>query len=345
MHKRKFLFPLLMVFFCACGAAVSAGASEIRQVGMIDLPGAPGFDGAAFANGMLLLSHAANDTVDIFNVARRRLAGKVNNMSRPKGIAVDQENGRVYVANSGANNLVVLSAADFQVQRAIALPFSPEELIYSPDSKLLYVSCPTAQRLLVVDPQLGTATHVADAGARPEYLAYDPGRNLLYVGLQDLKTIQAFDGELKPVKSFAVSGAMPTGIAYDQQLDRIYIAVRSAVVALDASSGAEVNRVPAPGGVDQLWLDASQHTLFAVSSGAVLLMHTAERLTLEEELPVDVKGHTLAFDSKTKFIYLPGGREGRSKLLILKQLTPGLDSPAAAETKPRPAEAKAQASR
>jgi DNA-binding beta-propeller fold protein YncE len=300
---------------------------------MIDLPGTPGFDGIAFAKGTLLLSHAATNTVDIFSVARRRLIGKVNNMSQPKGIAVDEENGRVYVANSGANNIVVLSAGDFQVQRTITLPFTPEKLIYAPQTKLLYVSCTNAQRLLSVDPQLGTATHVADAQGRPEDLAYDSERKLVYVSLQDQKKIQAFDGELKPVKSFSLTGSMPTGIAYDQQLDRIYVAIRFAVLALDAKTGSELARVPAPGGVDQLWLYAPERTLFAISSGSVMTMQAADRLTLQDELPIDVKGHVLAFDPSNRLIYVPGGREGRSKLLILKKLppTPGAQKPDAAK--------------
>ncbi len=322
MHKLKFLLPWLLLGACAWG-------SNIRQVGMVDLPGAPGFDGLGFVNGMLLLSHAATGTVDIFNAKLRRLAGKVNNMAQPKGIAVD-ESGRAYVANSGANNIVVL-APDFQVQRTIALPFSPEKLIYVPQTKLLYVSCTSAQRLLSVDPRLGTATHVVEMQALPEDLAYDPGRQLLYVALQDQKKIQVFDSELKPVTSFDLSGALPTGIVYDRQLDRIYVAVRGAVLALDAQTGSEVGRVSAPTGVDQLWLDASSRTLFAASNGSVLTMQAGDQLSLQEQLAVDVKGHILAFDPDTSLIYIPGGEESRSKLLILKQLPPGSDAPPPAE--------------
>ena len=62
-----------------------------------------------------------------------------------------------------------------------------------------------------------------------------------------------------------------------------------------------------------------------------LLMHAGDHLTAVEELPVDVKGHAFAFDAKTGFLYLPGGREGRSKLLILKQ------QPGGGQTQPRAA--------
>lgn len=313
MHK---LTAVLLVVF----TSVLIWASDLRQVGMVDLPGPPGFDEVAFAKGMLLISHATTNTVEIFDPKKRRVIGKVTHMSQPHGIAVDEENGRAYIANSGANNLVVLSTADFQVQRTIALPFSPRALLYVPKTKLVYVVCADQQRLLTVDPQLGTTTHTVDTQGHPESLAFDPGRDLIYLTLQDKKKIQAYGAAgLEPVKSFSLQGSMPTGLVYDQQLDRLYVAIRNAVLDLDAKTGSELGRVAAPSGIDRLWLDPGSRTLLAVSFGAVVLMHAGDRLTATSELPIDVKGDALAFDPQAGLLYLPGGREGRSKLLILKQ--------------------------
>ena len=249
---------------------------------------------------MLLISHATANTVEIFDPKKRRVIGKVTHMSQPHGIAVDEENGRAYIANSGANNLVVLSTSDFQVQRTIALPFSPRALLYVPKTKLVYVVCAEQQRLLTVDPQLGTTTHTVETQGHPESLAFDPGRDLVYVTLQDQKKIQAYGATaLEPGKSFDLQGSMPTGLVYDQQLDRLYVAVRNAVLALDAKTGSEVGRVAAPTGTDRLWLDPESRTLLAVSYGAVALMHAGDRLAAVDELPIDVKGHAFAFDAKT----------------------------------------------
>ena len=142
--------------------------------------------------------------------------------------------------------------------------------------------------------------------------------------MQDKKQIQAYRAAaLEPVKSFSLQGSMPTGLVYDQQLDRLYVAIRNAVLDLDAKTGSELGRVAAPTGTDRLWLDPKSRTLFAVSYGAVAVMHAGDHLTAVDELPIDVKGHAFAFDSETGFLYLPGGREGRSKLLILKQQSGG----------------------
>ena len=224
----------------------------------------------------------------------------------------------------------MISTSDFQVQRTIALPFSPRALLYVPQTKLLYVVCPQDRRLLAVDPKLGTTTHTVDVQAHPEYMAYDPGRDLIYVILQDKKQVQAYKAAtLELGKSFTLQGSMPTGLVYDRQLDRLYVAIRNAVLALDAKTGSEVGRVAAPVGTDRLWLDPKSRTLFAVAYGAVAVMHAGNQLTAVDELPIDVKGHAFAFDSETEFLYLPGGREGRSKLLILKQQPGGGQTPTA----------------
>jgi hypothetical protein len=97
--------------------------------------------------------------------------------------------------------------------------------------------------------------------------------------------------------------------------------VRYAVVTLDADTGAELSRAGAPAGVDSLWLDQASGTLYAAAGGAVCIMKARPGgLTLQSELNVDVKGQSLAYDPETKLIYLPGGREGRSKLLIMKEV-------------------------
>src|SRR5438128_64703 len=80
-----------------------AVAAQLRQVAVIDIPGRPGFDNIAFANGKLAIAHAGAGTVDIFDPVRRRLVARVNNMSEPRGLAVDDEGTRLYIANSGNN--------------------------------------------------------------------------------------------------------------------------------------------------------------------------------------------------------------------------------------------------
>src|SRR5947208_3444011 len=132
--RSRILIPILML------AASLVASAQLKQIAIIDLPGRPGFDSVAFANGHLVIAHAAAGTVDIFNPVRRRLVAQVTGLARPTGIAVDEATGKVYIANSDANNLVVVSAKDWQVQGTIPLQAQPAALLIA--GKTLYATQP-----------------------------------------------------------------------------------------------------------------------------------------------------------------------------------------------------------
>jgi hypothetical protein len=99
------------------------------------------------------------------------------------------------------------------------------------------------------------------------------------------------------------------------------LAVRRAVIELDATTGNEIARAPAPAGADSLWLDTAASVLYVASGGGyVNLYNTQGGLTAVEEVRTEVRGHSIAYDPARKLVFVPGGREGRSKLLILKQI-------------------------
>ncbi len=169
----------------------------------------------------------------------------------------------------------------------------------------------------------------AAVGGRPEYMVYDSQRQLLYVTLQDRREVLALDPTLKVVSRYPLAGSQPTGVAFDEKARRLYVAVRYAVIALDADTGAEVSRVAMPAGVDLLWFNPNANTLYAAASGSVSVIRTGGKLENVGDVATEVRGHVLAFDPATGLVYMPGGREGRSKLLILKNV--GTSNPQTAE--------------
>ena len=56
----------------------------------------------------------------------------------------------------------------------------------------------------------------------------------------------------KVINRFTLNASQPTGLVYDPQYHELYVAVRYAVLAISADTGAEIDRVAAPAGVDQL---------------------------------------------------------------------------------------------
>jgi DNA-binding beta-propeller fold protein YncE len=302
----------------------AATAPALKQIAVLDIPGRPGFDEIAMAHGMILVSHGGAGTVDLFDPQKRRIVGHIRDMSSPRGVAVDEAGQLVYIANSGARNIVVVSTSDWKVTRTIPVESAPDELFLIPAEHLLFMTFPDSQSIAVLDLAgnglPSAANQTTKIEGRPAAFAYDGSHHRLYLTLQDRRSVLVLDLALKTIGRFDLNGSEPTGIVFSSRHNRLYVAVRYAVLALDPGTGQETSRSAVAGGIDELLLDEASDSLLGVANGSVFVIPATTALGPANEVPVEVKGHTLAYDSVTGLLYLPGGREGRSKLLILKRV-------------------------
>jgi len=329
---------------------ITAQGPQLRQIAILDLPGRPGFDSVVFANGKLVIAHQGANTVDIFDPEMRRLAAQISNISDPRGLALDPATGNVYIACAGSNSIAVLSSGNWQVTQMIPLGRSPENLLFVPQTKTLYATTPLEGSIAVIPVGNGGANAGSlDIQGRPEQMAWDAEKNLLYVTVEDRNSVAIVDPSRAKsltavaaaqataqgvpsangqpvsassaiVREFPLLASQPTGLLLDPSSHRLYVAVRYAVLQLDPDSGAELARVPAPAGTDSLWLDSATKTLYAAAvDGSVVQMSASGTLVGENEYRSEVRGYAMAYDPQSKTMFLSGGREGRSKLVILKQ--------------------------
>lgn len=320
--RRPLLFPVVLILVLLSFTFV-AGAATLRQIAMIDMPGRPGFDSVAFVNGALLIAHPGTNTVEIFDATKRRLIAVVKDLDGPHGVVASEKTGRAYIANSGDDTITVISAKDWKVEEQIQLNDSPYALAMSPDGQQLYAANWHDRSVTVVNLAHGNRQNTVSLEGAPTNLLFEPTRGVLYVSVQDKSEIVALDPSLREVKRMKLDASQPTGLATDANGSRLFVAVRFAVLALDTQSGQEIGRVAAPGGVDDLEFDQASGNLYAASEGYVTIVQTNGGMKALEEVKTDVKGHTLAYDPTHNLIYMPGGREGRSKLLILKNIQSG----------------------
>ena len=309
---RYFLLPLLLLVLSP------ALMAQLRQVGMVDIPGRPGFDSMTFAHGYLVIAHHGANAVDIFDPKLRRLKAQITGMANPRGIAVDEKAERVYIANADGNSIAVLSTNDWKLIDTIQLTRSPEALLIVGDR--LYIGNRLEDSVTIVDPRQRRELATFDVGGRPQHLLWDPATSLVFASLEQSGQVVAFDAGQQILKRYHLSGSQPTGLALDVKGRRLFVAVRGAVLALDADTGAELGRVPAPVGINHLRFDDGQHALYAsATDGSVHWILTSNgRFQSGHELKTQVRGSSLAYDPLQRTIFLTGAREGRSKLVILK---------------------------
>jgi len=108
---------------------------------------------------------------------------------------------------------------------------------------------------------------------------------------------------------------------YDAHSHRLYVAARRAVLALNDQDGSETNRVEAPMGGEGLWRNPELRMLYAASPGELTVIKAdTGSFTVADSIRSDIKGHTIAFDPESGILFLPGGREGKSAMLLLRPM-------------------------
>ena len=300
-------------------------AAKLREIGALDIPGRPGFETLAFAKGYLVIAHGGAGAVEIFDPAKRRFVAEISGIVSARGVAVDDAISRVYIADAGTNSIYVVSSNTWKVEDRIQVSRAPDALLIIPGTTNLVAANPYARSLTLVSRQIDREMQIVDIGGRPNLMAYDPVRNAIFVTVEDQNTVVEYPASLerdaKPITTIRLNASSPTGIILDPASRTLMIAVRFAVLSIDADSGAELSRAPVAAGTDRLWLDSRDGLLYAASGDGTVttIKINGRRLVYDSELKTDVKGHSLAYDPDRRVIYVPGGREGRSKMVILKE--------------------------
>jgi len=307
---------LLAITILSC--SVYGLAAKLRQVALIDLPGSPGFNEVTIANGEVVISRPGTNTIEIFSPVKRRVVARISQISDPRGMAVDDEGGTLYVALAGNSSIVAIGTRNWKVEQIIPVQHRPDKLLWVPQQKRLYATSVLDRTLSSIDLTKGAESSVLELNALPQDLLYDPARQAILISLQDLNQVAVVDSSNRITSRFKLVASEPTGLALDDEHHRLFVAVRYAVLELDPATGAEVRRIPAPGGTDALVLDSEDNLLYAASGDGSVLAIDLNRNMVDHELPTDVKGFAIAYDSAHKMLFLPGGREGRSKMVILK---------------------------
>lgn len=311
-----------IVFLFILSFAATVYGAALRQVAIVDLPGDPGFNGVAMAAGNVVISRPATNTIEIFSPVKRRVVARISQVQAPRGIAVDDEGARVYVALSGSDSVAVINSHDWQVEKLIQVQQQPEKLLWVPEAKTLYVSSAVDRTVSAIDPLTGRETSVIQMNALPEDMVYDRAHQHLLVSLQDVRQIAVIDlSSNRIINRFNLVASEPTGLALDSTRNRLYVAVRYAVLALNLDNGSELYRIPAPGGTDTLVLDPGGNLLYAAGGDGSVLAIDLNRRMVDHELPTDVKGFSIAYDPQRHMLFMPGAREGRSKMVILRPIS------------------------
>ena len=231
----------------------------------------PGVHGAAIAAGFKhgFTSNGREHKVSMFDTATLQLIKKIDVGRGPDGIYYDDRTKRVFTNNHGSHDITAIDASSGDVVGTVPVKGDGEQAIIGKDG-------------------------------------------LIYVNSEDTNEVVVFDPKSLEVKNrFPIGVAKrPTGLAYDAKTNRLFIGCGNEpkMVVMDAANGKVINSFPIGAGVDYGGFDPDAHLIFFSCGDGTLSVYREKSADVYEDagaVQTQRSARTMAFDSKTKKIFLP----------------------------------------
>lgn len=277
----------------------------------IAVPGDGGYDYVAIdeVNRHLFVSHGT--AFNVIDLATETPIAVIDGMKGVHGIAIVNEVNKGFISDGKANAVVVVDLTTFKILKTISLPASDEDgIIYDPYSKKVLVFNGDSKNTCVIDINTLALVKTIDLGGGPEFAVSD-GKGLVFNNIEDLNSLKVIDTKTMAVKAtypLSPCGA-PTGIAMDVENNRLFTGCRSnkGLSVVDAGSGKVITTLPIGAGVDAVVYDAANKLIFASNGDAtvtIIRQESADKYSVVQNLATQPRAKTMAFDKKTRKIYL-----------------------------------------
>jgi DNA-binding beta-propeller fold protein YncE len=297
-------------------------SASLRHAGYIELPahkGSGGFDHAAVhaASGHVYVAHTANDAVDVFDPASRRLVASIPGLQGVAGALVSDESQLVFTSNRGANTISVFApAADPQV-RTFDVGVRPNGLAYDHGRQLLLAAnvgdpaVPGSHTLSMIrlgrEPQ---RTEIPVSG-RTRWTVFDPKSQLFFVNIMQPAQIVVVDPRQpdRIANRYPIAHAGPHGLDLDVAMRRLFCACDAGtLVVLNADSGAILHEAPLSGVPDVVFFNRQrQHLYVAIGDPGVIDVFSTATMERVATVATEPGAHTTALSpaGDCLFAFLP----------------------------------------
>jgi DNA-binding beta-propeller fold protein YncE len=212
-------------------------------------------------------SHPGAKSLVVFDI-RKNEVKQIDLQTEVNGVAIDPNDNKFFTAGGGAK-VFDFNRKTLKQQGEIDLDGPGDSICFVPDNDTLYIDNDDGTKIWAVDGKTDKLTATIAIAGAPEYMAYSPSAKQLYQNIKTTDQIQVIDTTTNTViATWATTPATkPHGLVYDPVSNRLFSAGKNNTLAV---------------------IDAA--------SGKVL-----------SSIPLASATDQIAFDSKLRRIYAPGG--------------------------------------
>jgi len=226
----------------------------------------------------------------------------------PAAAAVDPALNKVYVVNSGSNNLTAVDEFP-NTATTIAVGKSPSAVAVNPATGRVYVANTADGTITVIDGTSNSVVSTVPVGRSPVTLAVNTATNKVYVANRDDNTVSIVDGATGSTATVSV-GSSPVAIAVNPADNYAYVANQNSnnvtVIGTDGSTATlAAGKSPAA-----IAVTPTTDVVYVVNSGDGTVT-AANRLSGSvDTFSVGAAPSSIAINPVTNKIYVPSTVDG-----------------------------------
>jgi DNA-binding beta-propeller fold protein YncE len=303
---------LYIGLFFVLAASLALAATGYRLEARYPMPGTESFDYVTLdsATRRLYISHSTQ--VEVLDADNGKAVGVIADTPGVHGIALATGMDRGFTSNGKEDKVSMFDPKTLRLSKKIPVGNEPDGIYYHPGSKRVFTNNHGSHDISAIDALTGEVVGTVKVEGDGEQAVFG-ANGLIYVNLENTSEVVAFDPQSLEVKKRYPIGIAktPTGLAYDAKTNRLFIGLRNEpkMAVMDAGSGEVITSFPIGAGVDYAGFDPEAGLIFFSCGGDGTLRFIHENAANEYENAGTVitqpSAKTMAFDSKTKKIFLP----------------------------------------
>jgi DNA-binding beta-propeller fold protein YncE len=285
----------------------------------IKLPGVTGkFDHFAIdlAGNRLFAAATGNHSVEAIDLSTGKVGQSFTGLGKPHGLVWVSATHTLYIADGALAELRQYRGSPLQLAGTIKLSDDADDMVYNEANHRLFVghggsSASAPARVAVVDADNFSFQSDIPVPTHPEALEIDSPGQRIFANIADSGEVDVLDGAGKQVsRAWKLTGASHNvPLAYDAPNHALYVACRAPAVllALDASTGKELARIPTGEGADDLFYDPAAHRIFVIAgAGEVDVFQTDAQSTLHSlgKVPTVAGAKTALYVPSQSLLYV-----------------------------------------
>jgi DNA-binding beta-propeller fold protein YncE len=281
---------------------LDTGYKLIKEV---RVPGEGGWDYISVDSEARRIYVSHGDQIQVLNADSGKLAGQIP-APGAHGVALAPDLHRGFTSNGKDKTVTVFDTKTLAVIKTVKLEGGTDAILYDPFTKRVF---PMNEKITVINAETADVAGTVDLGGDPEAAVSD-GKGTVYVNLADKGAVAVIDPKgLSVTKTYPIEHCTsPHSLSFDSDTQRLFVGCRDGFSALDATTGKVVGTSLMCTGVDSGGFDPDNKLIFeSCGEGVISVIRefTPDNYRIIETIPTKLWARTMAFDPKTKRIYLP----------------------------------------